>query len=257
MIALVTNDDGPGSPGLEALIEEALKAGFKLYLAIPSGQRSGSGKAVKFRVSYEERELWGVKTFIVDGTPADAVSAALDVLIDRVDIVLCGVNIGPNLGIWDILSSGTLGAAFEAAIRGIPAVASSLVARHWEEFKSFNKDNYVIPARLAIEVAKAFLREKLAEDIDIVNINVPSWEIKGIKATFIERKPIHRIYVKTAGNVLEAGSWFLEDYVCSTPGSDICEVIKGYISVTPIKLESMLDSRFLSRVSEIISHLNI
>lgn len=128
MDILVTNDDGIRSKGLVELVK-ALSIVGNVYVVAPDRERSGTGHAVTMhrplRVT-EETMPGAVTSFQVDGTPADCVKLGLEALLDhRPDLVVSGVNAGPNLG-TDVLYSGTVSAAVEALIMGIPALAVSI-----------------------------------------------------------------------------------------------------------------------------------
>lgn len=124
---LVVNDDGVHSPGLLALKKKMDELG-KVSVVTPEKERSGTGKAVSTcLIEIKEMHLADeTKAYAISGTPADACLLALfKILRNSPDLVISGINLGPNLGIDDLLTSGTLGAALEAAIHGIPAIAVS------------------------------------------------------------------------------------------------------------------------------------
>src|ERR1700744_6343965 len=143
MRALITNDDGIDSPGVRILAQVAVAAGLDVSVAAPDGQRSGTSAmmsrlAAGGRLLTEERKLDGledVPTLSVRATPAMIAFVAVHGGFGgRPDIVLAGINRGPNLG-RAILHSGTVGAALTAASAGLPAMAFSLArdaAGHWE-----------------------------------------------------------------------------------------------------------------------------
>ncbi|TFH01015.1 MAG: 5'/3'-nucleotidase SurE, partial [Candidatus Thorarchaeota archaeon] len=122
----LVNDDGPESKGLLRL-SEALAASMNVVVVVPNGQRSGTGKALTLDrpIRITERADSKHCRFIVhDGLPADSVVLALS-MIDKVDLFVSGINAGANLGYHRMLTSGTVGAALEAAIQGYPAIAVS------------------------------------------------------------------------------------------------------------------------------------
>ncbi|MDX1650699.1 MAG: 5'/3'-nucleotidase SurE, partial [Myxococcota bacterium] len=126
---LVTNDDGVGSPGIRALRTALADAGHHVVVVAPRTNQSGKGASLRTDVGgaaalqQPEPGVWSV-----DGTPADAVRAALDaVLADAApDLVVSGLNFGPNLGRPGAVGSGTVGAALTAVHRGVPALATSV-----------------------------------------------------------------------------------------------------------------------------------
>ena len=143
MRALITNDDGIDSAGLRTLARVAVAAGLKVTVAAPDGERSGSSAAMSGlaeggRVLVEDRTLDGladVRTVAVRASPAMIVFlGAHGAFGEPPDIVLAGINRGPNLG-RAILHSGTVGAALTAQAAGLPAMAVSLAsarAEHWD-----------------------------------------------------------------------------------------------------------------------------
>jgi len=122
MRLLLTNDDGVEAPGLQALIEAVDGAGEAMVVA-PSEARSGCGHATTTDRAFRMRQLAGDR-YAVEGTPADCVRVAIHRFRGQVDWVLAGINSGGNLGV-DVYHSGTVAAAREAALRGIPAIAFS------------------------------------------------------------------------------------------------------------------------------------
>ncbi len=125
-VALLSNDDGIESRGLRAL-RDAMAARWDVYVVAPEHEQSASSHALSLRAPLRMRAV-GERTFAVSGTPADCVYVALHggtrVLPRRPDIVLSGINLGLNLG-QDVFYSGTVAAAREAALRGVPSLATS------------------------------------------------------------------------------------------------------------------------------------
>ena len=137
MNLLLTNDDGIRSAGLLALLQE-LHADHRLYVSAPDRQRSAAAGAMTIRADlYVERvhfpDYPEVDAYAVSGTPVDCVRLGFGHLVPPPDAVISGVNLGPNRG-TDVLYSGTLAAAQEAAIHGYPALALSLDGRHDRPF---------------------------------------------------------------------------------------------------------------------------
>ncbi len=129
MRLLLVNDDGVGATGLELLRSAAAELTDDVWTIAPSAERSGASHAVSLTTPLRARQL-GEREWAVDGTPADCVVFALDAVLDRApDLVLSGVNRGPNLA-GDVMYSGTCAAAREAALRGLPAAALSLATMH-------------------------------------------------------------------------------------------------------------------------------
>jgi len=162
-LILLTNDDGAGSPGLEAL-RDSLSGLGSVYVVAPTEERSACSHSLSIHHPVRIRQI-DQKTFTVSGSPADCVVLALrKILPEPPALVVSGINDGPNLG-DDVVYSGTVAGAREAAMWGVPAMAVSLVSRKRPEFAK----------------AGAFAR-RLAEELDwsafpagsFLNVNVPS-----------------------------------------------------------------------------------
>lgn len=237
-LILLTNDDGIYAPGINAMRQtlEQLE-GVDVWSVAPDRERSASGHAITmYRPLFPlEAKLEGALSpcFSVTGTPADSAKLAIEALLpQRPDLVISGINRGANLG-TDLFYSGTVAAALEGPILGIPAIAVSL-------------DSYTIPdysaassftARLALKV----LAEGLPEGT-LLNVNVPALpadHIKGVRITRMGRRlyrdqwdrrtdPRGRTYYWLAGVL---------DEVNNGPDSDVVAVEEGYISVTPVQLD--------------------
>ena len=176
---LLTNDDGIDAPGLYALSQELQKIG-KVIIVAPSIERSAVGHAITLfdplRVwdYYRDGAFYG---YAVNGTPADCVKIACGAIIDRKpDVVVSGINLGPNTGI-NIIYSVTVSAATEGAILGIPSFSISLATYKNPDFK--------YAAKFALKLAGLLLENGLPRGI-YLNVNVPSCpeeEIKGVAIT--------------------------------------------------------------------------
>jgi len=235
---LVTNDDGIRSKGLRELVK-ALSAVGSVSVVAPDQERSGMGHAVTMHRPLRAVEISGiagaVQAFQLDGTPADCVKLAVEVLLEqRPDLVVSGVNAGPNLG-TDVLYSGTVSAAVEGIIMGIPAIAVS-IADHSEGWLGLDR-----AVELAARIAQAIWEKGLPEDT-LLNVNLPllpAEEMKGIKVTrvgirryrdFVEQRqdPWGRPYYWLTGEAVDLDEG---------PDSDTRAVKDGWISITPIRFQ--------------------
>jgi len=163
---LITNDDGFESPGIRALLG-AFAQKTEVILVAPSDERSCSSHSITARrpLVAREVEVEGVKGFAVDGTPADTVILGLNLFNHvPIDFVVSGINRGPNLG-FDVFYSGTVAAAMEAAMSGVPSMAVSLVLGEHA--------NYQLAARVALEVWETFGAILERERNLVLNVNVP------------------------------------------------------------------------------------
>ncbi len=260
VVALAVNDDGVDSVGLRTLVEELSLSGFKVYVATPAYQMSGVSKTVSFYRFGRNGKVWLKKVdmrgasacWALNATPAESVLIALRLLLDeRPDIVISGVNSGPNLGLEDILTSGTVGAALEAYLHGIPAIAVSLAHSGYA-----SDDDYRVASRIASKLALLLL-ERSSGGPWLVNVNVPL-KPKGVVLT----RPAlntYRTRFKIEGDIVEVLRDSMEErYWDRTFGSDVWAVLNGYVSITPLNVFKMLDldERFKSKLEDTIERLN-
>lgn len=230
---LITNDDGINSPGLHALYE-ALSKRWKTYVVAPEWERSASSHAVTLHRPLRVRKI-REGFYSVDGTPSDCVHLAVNGLLRvRPDVVISGINLGENLG-DDITYSGTVSAAFEGTLLGIPSIAISVEGR-----KNFCFDAAVIIAERVIE---RIFQNGLPQDT-FLNINVPNvTDIRKIKGVRITRKG-RRIYREQVVRRKDPrGKWYYwiggDNTGNQVPveGSDILAIKEGYISITPVHVD--------------------
>lgn len=241
---LVTNDDSL-SDGLRALVEEGRRRGYEIFVATTDRQNSGKSKSISFRVEYRFADIFGVEGVIVSSSPADAVAVVLDGVSRNFDAVISGVNQGPNLGLWDVLSSGTIGAVLEAVTRGLVGISVSLVARRWNDYQTIPFERYVVATRIAFDVLEKL--SKVSWKDPVININVPAWEVKGLRVTVLEKSPVESIF-RCRDGICEAGEWHLGLYKCVQDDSDVCAVLNGYVSVTPLNPFRCEDKTWLEKV---------
>jgi 5'-nucleotidase len=238
---LVTNDDGYTSEGIQVLAD-ALEGIGEIWVVAPNREQSAVSHALTLDRPLRIERL-GARRISVDGTPTDCVAIAISKLMEgrSPDLVVSGINFGFNMGA-DVHYSGTVSAAFEGVILGVPAMAVSLGVG---EGLSFH-----IAARFARELAQWILTNGLPSDT-LLNVNVPVGSPIGVKLTQLgvrrytegvieETDPRGRkIYWIGGGQpVWEA-----------IPDTDFHEVACGYVSVTPLHLD-MTDDRSLERMRE-------
>jgi 5'-nucleotidase len=240
---LVINDDGIQSLGLTTL-KKRLDALGNVIVVAPKDERSGIGKALTTNhIRIMETKLRdGSKAYATTGTPADSFLLAVSkILKHQPDLLVAGINLGPNLGIDDFLNSGTLGAALEAAIHHVPAIAVSYcipkITEKMPEKKEVTVKALELTATLALKTAKYVLEKGLPPDVDIVSINVPEKaESKRIKITSLSYKGYGDIYAEQ-GEGYRIASWALAGYPDDELGTDLHAVKKEKcISITPIKV---------------------
>ena len=239
MHILVTNDDGIFAPGLMALAQ-AMRPLGKVTVLAPDRNWTACGHVKTLDKPLRVRETSladGTPALTSDGAPSDCVALALlGVLSEPVDLVVTGINAGENVG-HDVTYSGTVTAAMEAAIWGLPAVSVSLQILDG----SSHKPDYTAAASAAQNLVRMVIHEKLPKGL-LLNVNVPCLaqdQIRGVQVTrqglriyhdaLIERMdPRDRPYYWIGG---EAPSGLAES------GTDYGALLEGYISVTPIQLD--------------------
>jgi 5'-nucleotidase len=175
---LLTNDDGIESPGIWAAAEALSGVGY-VHVVAPREQSSGTGRSYPRSSdgTIQEQTLrvngqdWQV--YAVGGTPAQAVlHAVLEVLPNKPDLVVSGINYGENLG-ESVTASGTIGAAMEAASQGIPALAVSLEASLADQLGYSRKIDFSTAGYFTALFARCVLHKRLPEDVDILKVDVP------------------------------------------------------------------------------------
>ena len=228
---LLTNDDGIRASGL-ATLERAIAGLGDVVVVAPDRERSGAGHSLTLDAPIRVAQI-DATHYAVTGTPTDAVLLALEKLLpQRPDWVISGINHGPNMG-EDVTYSGTVSAAFEATILGIPAIAMSLVGR--EELRFDDAQTSV--RRLLDWLLKFPLGRSRLLNVNIPNL--PASEIRGVRVTRLgsrqyldsvvqHQDPRGRHYYWIGGTGPE---WSPDKH------SDAFAVHEGYISVTPLMID--------------------
>lgn len=235
MRILLTNDDGVHAPGLELLEAIAARLSDDVWVCAPSLENSGAGHSLTLSLPVRLHKF-GERRFAVTGTPTDAVNLALRKLFaDRPpDLVISGVNHGENLA-DDVTYSGTISAAMEAALAGIPAVAMSQALRD---------------SGHGFSAAAGWAARALAPLVDVpmaprtlINVNFPALPDAAVKGIRVVRQGFHD-YAR--GSLVEGIDprgrpyyWFgLEDIEHTLDhGTDLEAVNDGYVAVTPLQLD--------------------
>ncbi|NMB34688.1 MAG: 5'/3'-nucleotidase SurE [Firmicutes bacterium] len=241
MIILLTNDDGIYAEGIQILADTLLQAeDIKIYIVAPDRERSATGHAITMHrpLRAEEAKFYHnplLKGWSVNGTPSDCVKLAIEYLLpQKPDLVISGINLGENLG-TDILYSGTVSAAIEAIILGVPALAVSLVEQETPDFR--------FVADFLQRLLKNFREYNLPEST-LLNINIPAknqQEIAGVAVTRLgvrlyrnafEKRidPRGRNYYWLAGEAID-----IEDR--ADGDTDVRAISNAYISITPLHFD--------------------
>jgi len=237
MKIMVTNDDGVYADGIQHLTK-ALEKGeeHEIIVVAPDREQSATGHAITLRRPLRVAEMnykdINSKVLSVDGTPADCVKLGVEAILDdEPDLVISGINRGPNLG-CDVLYSGTVSAAFEGLLLGIPSIAVSLAT--YEDW------NFSYAAEFMRGLVKSLDRDDLRSDV-LLNINIPPLDkeqLEGVKVTKLGNRsytnmfdqridPRGEEYYWLAGDIIEEGN---------DEQTDVTAINQNQISITPIRL---------------------
>ncbi len=258
MNILVSNDDGIFALGIRTLANALARAGHQVTVVCPDRERSATGHGLTLHRPLRVEEVEGVfdpavTAWACSGTPSDCVKLALDaVLLEAPDFVVSGINHGANLG-TDVLYSGTVSAAMEGVLEGIPAIAISLTSFSYKEFNP--------AAQFAVRLTQQLEKHSLNLPV-LLNVNVPPVPAEDIKGTVIACQGIRRYfdqfekrvdprgktYYWLAGEVMEDGDTELpigsrlESPLVkelATVGAqfttDVQAIKENYITVTPLQ----------------------
>ncbi len=245
---LVTNDDGVHSPGLHALAEALRPLGHVTVVA-PDREKSAASHALTLHRPVALRPL-AEDLFTVDGTPADCVYlGALSVLPAKPDLVASGINRGGNIG-DDVTYSGTVAAAIEGTILGIPSFAISQVGGEgYERGAQGVAFDFTQAARVAALVAERVLAEGLPDDI-LLNVNVPPAAARGIRCTrqgkHLYDQVVHEAVDPRGRRYYWVGSG-APARLEQPEETDYTTVARGYVSITPLHLD-LTHRAFLRRM---------
>lgn len=255
MSVLITNDDGITAPGMHALARALATVGPVAVVA-PEHERSATGhaitlhkplRAVRAAIPGLEISAWAT-----NGTPADCVVlGVLDLLPQRPEVVVSGINVGPNIG-GDLAYSGTVSGAMEGAIMGIPSIAVSVA--------SFDVGSFEVASTAAARLVEVVRRWGLPRDT-LLNVNVPNLTLGDVKGLAVTRQgtrrylnrldkrkdPRGRIYYWMGGE---------EDPMPDEEGTDAWALRRGMISVTPIQM-NMTAVGFLDEMAQRLADVHL
>ncbi len=236
-LILVTNDDGINAPGIRTLIAVMAEIGEVVVVA-PDSPQSAMGHAITINntlhINKVSKEGAAITEYSCSGTPVDCVKIAVNEIMKRKpDLCVSGINHGSNSSI-NVIYSGTMSAAVEAGIEGIPAIGFSLLDYNWnanfEEIKTFVK-------KIATEV----LSNKLPEGV-ILNVNFPKLsaeEIKGVKICRQAKALWEERFDKRQTPMGRDYYWLTGTFVNLDKGEDTDEwaLAHGYISIVPVQFD--------------------
>ena len=227
-LVLLTNDDGYFSPGISALAAR-LRPDFEVRIVAPDRERSANSLSLTLR---RPLRLFKVRPGVhaVDGTPADCIYLALKgVLPRRPDLLISGMNLGPNLGEQDIAYSGTVAAAIQGTFLGIPSVAVSLIPDAC--------GNFILGPAAAFVAAAA--RRLLAKPLPpgvTLNINIPPPPVRGVRVSGLGRKRYEPEIVEKKDPRGRRYYWIgtSDPEASGDARSDVRAIADGFISLTPL-----------------------
>ena len=231
MRILISNDDGYYAPGIHALAH-ALRGLGEVTVVAPERDRSGASNSLTLDRPLSLRQV-SEGVYYVNGTPSDCVHLAVTGMLDHLpDIVVSGINHGSNMG-DDTVYSGTVAAATEGYLLGVPAIAFSLASHTWNDFSA------------AAEIAKQLVARVVAHPLDapvLLNVNIPPCDlqaIQGVKVTRLGRRHKAESVIRSttprgetvywigpAGSAQDAGE-----------GTDFHAIQNRFVSVTPLQID--------------------
>ncbi|MGM9536655.1 MAG: 5'/3'-nucleotidase SurE [Intestinibacter sp.] len=236
MNIFITNDDGINAEGIKILAQEISKIA-NTYVVAPDSPRSASGHAITLHkpiLINDEFIAENVEAYSTSGTPADCVKVGIEAILKdvEIDLVLSGINNGPNLG-NDVLYSGTVAAAIEGLIERKPSIAlscnSSKVST--EEYKEAAKYTVALIQKLEGNLDKL--------DEIILNVNFPKGDKKGVKITKLGQRVYNNVMDDRKSLRGQRYVWMGGDLadVPQDKDSDIIAVENGYVSITPVHID--------------------
>ncbi len=240
---LISNDDGVFADGIRTLAAAASNRGHKVYVVCPDQERSATGHGLTLQApirAEKANELFenGVEAWGCNGTPADCVKLALNELLkEKPDLVLSGVNHGPNLG-TDVFCSGTVAAALEGTLAGIPSLAASVTSFQWRDF--------TFASQLALDIAENSLATSWPTKL-LLNLNIPACLPKEMGALQWTRLSIRQYEEQFSKRIDPRGNTYywmageaVKDLNSAGDGpsawpSDVAQIESASPSITPIQ----------------------
>lgn len=254
MKILISNDDGIAANGIRALVE-ALSEENKVYIVAPDRERSAAGHSLTLHSPLRVEELdpknGATRVWVTTGTPGDCVKIGINAILsedERPDLVISGINHGPNLGA-DILYSGTVSCAMEGAMLDCPSIAVSLASLKSEY------DDFKFCAKFVASLIPK-LKEFNFPKKTILNINVPSIDaedIAGVAITELGRRMFTDTYEKRVDPRGKVYYWMAGELINEPDdaNTDIAAVMNNKISITPVTYE-MTRTGFIAELNKVL-----
>jgi 5'-nucleotidase len=253
---LVTNDDGIYSPGL-ALLYHAVRDLGNAFIMAPETPKSSSGLGLTLHKPLRAKKMLvnNLELYAINGTPSDVIHVAFHTL-NKIDIVVSGVNIGDNTSIQVILSSGTVGAAAQAAILGIPAIAFSAAVLDENELIS-NQGLTTLIMRVAKEIVRYVIKHGLPKDIWLLNVNFPNEIHPKIYARIVPAAKIRFAeYIdKRLDPRKQEYYWIYGEPIDPPKDTDVYVItVEKNIAITPLTFD--LNAKIMSSIESMTAHVN-
>ncbi|MAF47072.1 MAG: 5'/3'-nucleotidase SurE [Rhodospirillales bacterium] len=237
---LISNDDGIGAPGLKRLEKIARGLAAEVWVVAPEEEQSSTGHSLTLRRPLRIRKV-SARRFAVDGTPTDCILLAVNQIMkdSRPNLVLSGINRGSNLG-EDMTYSGTIAAAMEATLLGVPAIALSQRVPY-EILSSGGAVDWSAAESYAARVVRRVTRIAWPRDV-LINVNfppLPAGEVTGIEVTREGRRKVGDEILEGRDPRGEPYYWIGNQKMSATyaRGTDLAAVAEGKVSVTPLSLD--------------------
>lgn len=252
MRVLISNDDGINAAGIIQL-RKSLEEQAEVFVVAPDRERSATGhKITMHRPLRVKEQLYpgtNSKGWAVDGTPSDCVKLGLEALLpDPPDLVISGINLGPNLG-TDVLYSGTVSAAIEGIINDVPAIAISLASYKFQDFT--NSGRFI--KKLVLEYGN------MLHGGILLNINIPPGLPRGIRITKLGNRRYTNVFYKRTDP--RGGTYFWMagepfDVDGDNPDTDVWAVNEGFVSITPVHYD-LTNYKALDDVKNLVKEFNV
>ena len=236
-LILVTNDDGINAPGIRCLIDVMSEIGEVIVVA-PNSPQSGMGHAITINSTLHCSKISPKSSkrleYSCSGTPADCVKLAINELMPRKpDLCVSGINHGSNSSI-NVIYSGTMSAAIEAGIEGIPAIGFSLLDYRWNA-------NFSDSKKFIKKITLNALKNKIPKDV-VLNVNIPTLkesEIKGIKICRQAKSYWVEEFDKRKNPLGQEYYWLTGKFIDKDKGEDTDEwaLKNGFISIVPVEFD--------------------
>lgn len=239
---LITNDDGLYSAGLKASYD-ALKDLGDVYVVAPAVQKSGVGRSISIMepIRVSEVNVNGMKAYAVDGTPTDAVILGIHKITGHIpDVVVSGINLGENISTESVTTSGTVGAALEAATQGSAAIAISLEVPDVDKFEFvFKPFDFSFAMKILRRLVETIIDKGMPEGVDVFNVNIPSKPGGEIEITRLARR-LYRTRIEERLDPRGRKYYWIDgtEIEDAEEGTDLHAIRNGKVSITPLTLDS-------------------